>query len=391
MTDQKTILGPSDLSYCDILNLATNEALAGDADVKRNPVRPSGAGGCTREIAYKLMEFTGQKIYGQFPFTAETNRIFASGHALEYDLIKQIRKYMSDICRVKYTQHNLYFEKIEWAKTPALNMELEGSIDLVLWSEQFRAVIDIKTKKDKFSAWHKTQWDEQSEKLRTMETVQPIGTEGTGFYVENLKEFLAELNDPFFEANFLQLNLYATHPDLVQRGIDHAAILQYNKNDSRLREVRFKPCMDTAKDVLNKFKLAIYAADEGDPELAPRDHMLGSIKCAFCDYKKECWPAPTGPETDPLKSYFKTLPKRYWATRLSDLDAKDARHLEALLQDFETSEKKSKEYERAAEKAADYMLNTLGIFKIKDKDGFVFSAREYKSPKPRITLKRSKE
>jgi len=385
------IKGPPDLSYCDILNLATDEAMAEDAKKKRNPIRPSGAGGCTRELAYKLMEFTGQAHYGDKPISAELNRIFSAGHALEYDIIKQFRKHTSDIFQVRYTQQSLWFEKILWPTREDLHMTLEGSNDLVFWSDEWKCVVDIKTKKDKFSSWMKTQWDELTLKLSEMKTVQVIGDTQVGFWVEDIEAFLVELDDPFFGANFVQLNLYATNEEFVKREIDHACIIQYNKNDQRLREIRFLPSLALAEKTKAKFHMALLAADQGDPEIAPRDYMLGSIKCAFCDFKGMCWPTPTDPSEDPLKLYFKNLPKKYWAKKLEDFDDELQADLRKAYEAYRVAESSTKELKSAETELARLMLQEANTWKLKFDDGIVLQAKELKTPRPHITVRKGKE
>lgn len=389
--EKKVTHGPEDLSYCDILNFATDEAMAKEALEKKNPIRPSGAGSCTRELAYKLMEFTKQADYGAKPISAELNRIFSSGHALEYDIIKQFRKYTSDLFQVRYTQHSLYFGRLESAERDDLKMTLEGSNDLVFWSPDWKCVVDIKTKKDKYSSWMSTNWDETSHKLASMQSVEPIGSSGSGFFVPNLVDFLVELNDPFFEANFVQLNLYATHPDFTVRGIDHASIIQYNKNDQRLREVRFVPDPELAKLTIKKFVTAIEAADKGNPELAPRDYMLGNIKCAFCDYKTQCWPQPETPEEDPLKAYFKTLPKKSWSRKLEYFDEDLQAELREAYEAFKLAEVSSKDLDRTSEALAKLMLDKANSWGVKFDDGMVIKAKSYKTPKPHVTVRRGKD
>lgn len=398
--EQSEVLGPPDLSYVDILNIATDEAMLKELDEKRNPIRPSAAGSCERELAFKLMEFSGQAKYDRKPISAETNRIFSSGHALEYDIIKQFRKHMSDIVQVRYTQQNLFFEPIDWTEREDLRMVVEGSNDFVFWSEKYKCVADVKTKKDKFSSWSASSWNETSHKLMRMKSVKPIGDildkEGatTGFWVQDIRAFLNELDDPFFESNFLQLNLYACHQFMTDRKIDHACIIQYNKNDQRLREIRFKPDPTLAVEIMDKFKQAILAADEGNPLLARRTYTLGSIKCAFCDYKKHCWPEPTGPEDDPLKLYFAGLPKKYWATKISTIRQRSpeiADELETLRSQLEDAEQASEKLDKISERMATLLLQDAKAFKVKFEDGQVFAAREFKSPKPHLAMRRAKE
>lgn len=382
--EQKKIPGPP-LSYVDILNVTTDEKIEKDAEKIYNPIRPSASGSCERELAYKLMEFTGQAKYEKNLITAEVNRIFSSGHALEFDLIKQFRLHASEFFQIKYTQQTLIFKKIDWPSRPDLHMWLEGQNDMVFWSDEYKCVADVKTKKDKFSKYYSTDWDETTVKLSALKTAQKIGVSGTGFWIEDLEAFLDELNDPFFAANFLQLNLYANSDFMVTKGIDHASIIQYNKNDSRLREIRFRPSRALYFKVLAKFDAAISAADKGDPELAKRDYVIGNIKCAFCDYKKVCWNREL--DEDPLKSYFKTLPKKFWARDIEQV--KEAEKLKPMFKRYKEALDSSEQADGLMKRIIELMVES-NTRKIKLEDGTVFELKDYKSPRPHIKLVRSK-
>lgn len=301
-----TILGPQ-TGYVDLLDHYTVEKIKADRasgkDSSVTPIRPSAAGKCTRELYYELMRYSKRATYQTEVIGPETNRIFGLGHSIEYHLIKEMGVF-KEILEVKYKQQMLSFAKLE-ATDPKLSQWLEGSLDLVFWSEKFKCVADVKSKKDKFSAFYKTSWDETTEKLRSMRTVESISD--MAFWVEDLEAFLAELKDPFFEANFRQLNLYANSTFLVERGVDHACIIQYNKNDSRLREIRFKPTRALYDKTLDRFQKVITAVDTNNIELAPREYALGSFKCGFCQFKNECWEG-----ADAKKEFFNTLPKKSW-------------------------------------------------------------------------------
>lgn len=403
-TKVSSLLGPP-VGYVDILNIATNDAMAKELEgpTKFNPLRPSSAGKCTRELAYGTMEYLGKAKYAREPMGAETHRIFAVGHSFEYHLIQQFQKHAGEFFEVRYKQQSLEFFKLEQVELAPVPEELaeveldaklvnwiEGSNDAVFWSPEHKCLVDFKSKKDKFSSWFENNWTETTKKLLNMESVKPIGDSGAAFWVESLSDFLLELRDPFFEANFQQLNLYASHDFFLKRGIDHAAIIQVNKNDSKLREVRFRPDPALALKIGEKFKLAALAASAGNPELAPRDYMLGSMKCAFCDYKNECWPNPGSDKAaDPLKLYFKTLPPRAWPKDLSRISPEVSSELEELFAELAVLEDASSAREVLEEEIVKQMVS-LGERKVRLANGEVYELKHYKSPKPRVALKRGR-
>lgn len=383
------ILGP-EVGYVDLLNYATEEFIKQDA-LKVNdryPLRPSSSGKCTRELAFELMEYTGQAKYDKELITPEMHRIFALGHSVEYHIIKQLEAHAGEFFKVRYKQQMLSFFKVEAPTMPDLSRIIEGSIDACFISKDHKAVIDFKSKKDKFDAAFKSEWDKKTEQLSQMQTVTPIGDSGAAFWVEDLEAFLDELNDPFFAANFLQLNLYANSDFLIERGIDHGAIIQICKNDSRLREVRFKPHRGLYEAVKTKFERSLKAAESGNVELAPRDFVLGSVKCAFCPYKRECW-KDDGDGTDPLKAFFKTLPAKGWPQDVSRLDGATASRLTELYSEFKQTEEATEGKEVLEKKIIEQMINQ-GVRKIRFDDGRIYELKHYKSPRPRIELKRSK-
>ena len=305
---KSNILGP-ELGYLDILNYQTSQHIAKqraeNKDKNKTPLRPSAAGKCTRELAYELQEFHGIAKYETELITPETQRLFSLGHSIEWHAINQIEQHMKEYFEVRYKQQSLSFAYLKAVNNPKLSQWLEGSLDLVLWSEKHKCVADWKSKKIKYSSYRDSDWTEFSEKLGRLKSVEAISE--IAFWVDDLEAFIDEINDPFLAMNFYQLNLYALNPFLVERGVDHAAIFQYSKIDSKLREIRFRPSQKLYDYVILKMQTALDAVDHNDIERAPRDFQLGSIKCAFCAYKKICWP-----EDDPLKAYFKTFPPKSW-------------------------------------------------------------------------------
>lgn len=378
------MMGP-DLGYVDILDYLTSERIKKEreegTDVSKTPLRPSAAGQCTRELAYALMEYHKLASYEKELNTPEMDRIFKMGYAVEEHVIREMRAAFKDLFQIKYTQQSLSFAYLKAEKNPSLSQFLEGSTDLILWSKEHRCIADIKSKKVKYSNWRNDDWIEFSDKMRRLRTVKPITDKA--FWVEDLEAFLLELDSPFFAANFLQLNLYALNPFIVERGIDHAAIIQYDKNSSRLREVRFKPSQKLYDYVINKMQEALNAVDQGTPELATKEFQLGSIKCAFCNFKKTCWS-----DEDPLKAYFKNLPAKTWprdTNRLGDVGELLEDIYEEYLEVAHASELISKKEGEILEILLDEKIN-----KVRFSDGEVFEVKFLKSPKEHYELRRSK-
>ncbi len=371
------IPGPP-IGYVDMLDLAINKKVEEDAKKPSlsNPIRPSSAGKCGREKAYEFMEYRGLAKYDKELMTPELYRIFDLGHGVEYSLLKQFN--LVEAFRVKYKQQVLTFYPISETET------IEGSIDVVFLSPKWKCVADVKSKKDKFSAYYASKWDEDGEKLKALPSVQVI-TENA-FWVEDLPKFLEELNDPFFRANFVQLNMYAVNPFITERGIDHAAIIQYNKNDSRLREVRFRPSMDLYLQQQAKDQAIAKAIDlHQDPELIPKDHTLGSVKCAFCSFKKQCW----GEESNAMKEFFKQLPdKKFWpkdTNRLGDVGYSIEEFFEARA----PHEQSTVLLQEQEDKIIKYLLDNE-LTKIRLSNGEIYELKHLKSPHPHFELRRGK-
>jgi len=281
-----THLGPK-AGYIEILNHFTQEQLVEELEDPKKwmPLRPSAAGKCTRELAHELMEYRGLAKYEKKPKDNESHRLLNLGHSIEWHAIKQFKDAFKRAgIDIKYQQQSLSFFKLPDAEI------IEGRIDGTFMSKTHGALIDIKSKKDKFSAWVKTDWLYTDEKLRENKYVTEFGEHS--FYIDDLAGFLKGLKDPFWASNFYQLNLYFfdEHRFLRERGIDHAALIYYNKNDSRMREIRFRPSEEVFKEIKDKFLSVHEAVDvHKDPTKVQKDYMLGSIKCAFCPFSKQGW------------------------------------------------------------------------------------------------------
>lgn len=378
-------LGPAK-GYTDLLDEATTAALRKEREegraYQKTPIRPSSSGECARALYYDLMQFQGRAKYETELIDPKTSRLFALGHSIEWHLIKQLEQLPE--FDIRYKQQILSFAYLE-AKDPKLAQWFEGSLDLVLWSPQYKCVVDVKSKKDRFSAFHRSAWDESSEKLEKLPSVQKISD--TAYWVEDLEAFLIDLNDDFFAANFLQLNMYACSQFLRERSVDHAAIIQYSKNDSRLREVRFKPSEKLFQKIISKMQNVIRAVDEDNIDLAPKEFILGSVKCAYCKFRKQCWPT-----ADATKSFYKTLPAKDWP-KDTDRVGKTGRELETLFEARFDKERATEELETLEEQILKKMMDG-GLTKIRLENGEVYEAKQMKSggPRggPRVALRRTK-
>jgi hypothetical protein len=374
----------ADFSYTDALNHLTYEynkkQVEEGKSYQKMPIRPSSSGNCERELAYSLNEYRGIARYEKKIIDPELSRIFSLGHSVEYALIKDIKQYLAGLFQVRYQQQVLSFMRLESKVDPKFSSWVEGSIDLVLWSDTVKLVADVKSKKEKYSNYRDSDWTDTNEKYGRMASLQKIGE--TGFYAEDIEAFLKEVDDPFLAANILQINLYAMNNFLVERGIDHAALFYYSKNTSRLRELRFKPSQALSDYVLNKFKSAFDAVEQGDVDLAKKEFRLGSMKCAFCNFNKTCWS-----DSDPLKAWFKTFPPKQWPTDTHAIDGGE--DLERLYDQYLLVSGSEDEATKLDLDMCNILVDNR-VSKVRFADGNIYEVKLYKSPKEHYRLKRSK-
>lgn len=310
MSDIK-IPGPS-MGLNEIINALTQQLIQDRADTpsKYNPLRPSSAGKCERELGYEFMQFRGLAKYETENNSADTHRLLNLGNAVErqlfYDMSDAFKKAPAPV-EIKYKQQTLSFFQFHdgtW---------LEGNIDGVIQTDQWKIVIDIKSKGDKYSQFYKSSWDEFVEKLENTGFAKKFGEDAV--FITDLARFIETEKDVFFNNNLYQLNFYACNPFLKERGINLASIVQYNKNDSRIREIRFVPSEVVYEKTKAKFlRVAATVDQEKSVQNLNKEYVLGSQKCGFCPFKKECWP-----ENDALKAYFKELPAKQWPKDLDRL------------------------------------------------------------------------
>lgn len=317
------LIGPP-ISYVDLLD----DRLQHDAEKEKPkyPLRPSSAGECERALAYKMMLYTGNLDYKIPTIEPRVQRIFEMGHAVETMLMKLFARV--EYFHVQYAQQTLTFFQIESSNKKIAKL-IEGSNDGcfvgVSEDDKFKCVFDVKSKATGIGGFRKTKWEEQDAKFDEMKTVERFSP--TGVWVNDLPAFLKELDDDMFKMNFWQLNLYLNSEFMKQRGFDHGSIIQFSKDDSKMREIRFRPDAGLAKLTQERFQKAANAATNLTPEKAKKEFVLGSQKCAFCDFKGLCWEGD-----DALKKYFNVAFKaKKWPVDLEGHMAEELRTYHELL------------------------------------------------------------
>ena len=377
------------VGYIDVFNVSTYEhmekeedALSKGADSAYNPLRPSSAGKCTRELAYALSEYTHQTYTKKDIREPEVVRLLNFGHYIEESFKDQFKTYSKDFFDIKFEQQGVYGFEVKSEEYDELNHLVQGSIDWCFWSKEHRGLIDAKSKKDKFHRFFRTDWDATTDKLTNMQTTELIGDSTDAYWIEDIDAFIKELRDPFFESNFWQLNFYANTDWAKKMKIDHAAILQYNKNDSRIREIRFKPNKKLYDKTYAKFQSATDAASKGNPKLAKRDFKLSSIKCAFCPYSKDCW------KQDAKAAFFETFPAKKWPKDVSKLNKKIADKLESELERYLDLNALNKDLADSEATIVGLMLDN-NMNKVKFKNGHIYMLK-YLKTKKNYVLRRTK-
>lgn len=375
------ILGP-EVSYCDWLDVEIAAKIKADDDLRRagggsHPLRPSSAGFCARRLAYELMEYRGHAFYERPPLTPEVYRLFKLGHAIEKQAFQEF--YLIKELQQRFKQQIVTFFELPRATEDLPKEICEGSVDGVFWSEKFKAVCDIKSKKDKFSFAFKSGWEEELNNFRNMESLVQISD--VGFYADDLDAFLEELNGDFLCDNIHQLNLYALSDFIKSRGIDHAFLYRYCKNDSRHHEIRFRPSPKAFRYVQEKFSAINVAVDKKDPESIEKEYFLGSMRCAFCPFKAQCW------DEDALKSFFSKLPKKAYPKNVTNLMRRDeATKLFGHYEELKGNVEKLK----AVERGLCEILHKEKVNRIKAPSGKIYELKFLKTPYEHYELRETK-
>ena len=365
------ILGPQK-SYLEIMDEKLVEKTTTEATSPRrfNPLRPSSAGKCSHELSREYAEFKGLLPTNQEIIQPELQRIFAMGSSIEWMMIKAMRE--TGLFNIKYTQQVLKFMQLSdgtW---------LEGSMDLSVFFDGHGGICDWKSKKDRHSSFGATAWDEASEGYAKMKSVNRVTDKL--FYIDDLPAFLAELNDPFLPANFLQLNIYANTQFVKDSGIDHCSLLFFNKNDCRLREMRFRPSEKVFAETVAKFNLVhncITGASEADVA-----HKVASLKCKPSSNCRYCWPEES------KRAYFATLKPKVWPKDIDRLGA-DGKKLSSLFQEYEEGLAIQEATSQVESQISKIMID-IEEDKIRLANGNVYENKFLKSPRPHHALRRSK-
>ena len=279
------ILGP-ETGYVDLFMYELDEDIAKAArenkTFQRTPIRPSSAGKCARELYFELQQYSGRATFDLKPWSAETDLLLNLGHHIERHILEKLKRHFT-LADVRFQQQILDFGYIEAVNDKRLSQHLEGSMDLCFWSDKWKCIADVKSKGDNYNfRARKMKWEEDNDKLTRMVSVQKISDRA--FWVDDLPSFLNELQDPFFESNFVQLNMYANSDFIKSRNIDHAAIIQYHKAKSKLREIRFRPSQQVFDATVDKLRNVVKAVDEDKIELAPAEYTAGSFKSRYCSF-----------------------------------------------------------------------------------------------------------
>lgn len=377
------ILGPK-VSYLDMLDYAMSEKIKKDAETFRfNPLRPSSAGKCTKQLGYELMEFKGKATYPDKPLRAPNiQRLLNLGHSVEYSALKNFQYNLSDLFKIKYKQQSVTFFHLDNGQL------IEGAVDAVFWSDEIKCLMDVKSTGNRWSNAYTDKHAETLAKFEKMSSCVRIAADGEEcqeYWVEDLRAFIKEVNDPFLADNLYQLNGYASTEFFKERQIDHCLIYKYVKDNSKHWGIRFKVDHTLMEDLKDKFNAVADAVDKNDVESLVRDYPLGSMRCSFCPYASTCYG-----DDDTRKAFFATLPPKRWPKDIGRLD-----DTQVLVESFDSYEDLvSTDSQRASlEQKIILELQNKKIEKIKLDNGNVYLVKYLKSinyGKGGFVLRRSK-
>lgn len=337
-----------------------------------NPLRPSSAGKCERALFYENQEFRKLR-----PVTKETRspsviRLLSFGSTVEKSLIWDLKKLEEKgKFAVKYMQQSLTVLKLDDGTI------IEGNCDFAIEGDEYKILCDSKSAKDGFSASYQTRWQETLSNWESMPEVVKIGQ--NTFEVEDTESFVEMLGDDFKTDNITQLNLYCGSDFFQERGYEWCSLFYYIKNDSNLYELRFRYSPELREKTKQKFQRVHNATKEDDTE---KEYALGSIRCAFCSFKDDCWP-----ENDAKKNYIKENFHKKWPTDLNKMQNNDK--LAKLFADYEEIDGITSLKQKVEDDIL-IILDKLGINKIKLTNGHVYDVKRLKSPKEHLELRRSK-
>jgi hypothetical protein len=365
-----SIPGPKK-SYCTLVDeqLEANEA----KNKSYFPLRPSASGYCARKLAHDLNVFHGNEPKPEDPKPANIIRLLNLGHSIEFHALK----YLNDIpgFNIKFKQ-----QVVDMFKLERTGQIIEGSTDAVMWSNESKGLLDVKSVGDRFHSAFGTKWNSLMEKYDTLETFERF--DENAWYINDLPAAIKELGDDTLVTNLTQINLYLCTQFMQDRGLDHGVVYRYNKNNSTHMEIRFKPSPELFETVRKKFNAIDQAVAAGDPQTVPKEFTLGSQMCAFCPYKSKCWP-----EIDAKKEYFKTFPKKEWPTLLNERTLPGSLKLFDKLSALEDSTLNK----GALEQEIIVAMQAKNLTKVKLPSGLIYEIKFLKSPKPHFELRRVNE
>lgn len=363
----KKIPGPP-VGYTDLLDHAIVEGQKENKDKKYYPLRPSAAGFCALKLAQDLMTYYGYAEYTRESISPGLTRLFKLGHSIEYSTLQYFNNV--PLFDVKYKQQLVTcFRLVDGTL-------IEGSCDACFISDKWKAVMDVKSTKDKFSRAFSTQWVERFDKFDGMNSLSKLSD--TAWYADDVIEFMKEYGDDYLFDNIYQLNLYASTDFMKERSIDHCVIYKYNKNDSRHYELRFKPTDILAKEVEDKFNAIVTAVKKKDISSIKPTCKLGTMRGAFCGCN--------GHPGDVKKAWYATLPKKKWPVDIAKLNSAE---LEIYFKSYE-DRLKGETHQKNIELNILERLQAKKVQKIKLDNGHIYEVKFLKSPKPHYELRRSK-
>ena len=361
-----TIPGPQ--SYVVLLDEVMSRRTEESNAKASSPIRPSNAGSCTRRMAHDYLAFLGKAPKVEETRKPSVERLLKLGHFIEEHVVDDLKEIPG--MGVRFQQ-----QLVEMFELPG-GARVEGSLDAFMWAEDVRGVLDVKSIGDRWHNHFNSKWDGLIASYRP----HAVEFDTNSFYVDGLAKFLVAIgsDDSLFK-NLIQLNLYACTDFLQKRKCDHASIIRYNKNNSSLMEIRFKPSLEVFEATKLRLATVEAAGMSGDSTLAPKERVLGQMDCTYCPYKAECWPQARKAD------FYKNSPGKKWATRISELQRAD--EIRGLFEHRANAELAAADLEQI-DKELIIMLDGHNIKKVKLDNGDVF---EVKTLAKSVELRRSKE
>jgi hypothetical protein len=366
-----TLLGPA-TGYVDILDAHLAKKSEAEASQPRryNPLRPSSAGKCAHELATEYAQYKGLLPTNSEILEPELQRIFALGHSIEWLLIKQMQEVPE--FSIRYKQQVVRFMKL------SDGTHLEGSLDLSIFVNNEGGICDVKSKKDRPSNFGASGWDEADEGYAKMKSVERVTD--CLFWINDLDAFLEELNDPWLPTNFLQLNIYANTEFIRESGITHCSLFYFNKNDCRLREMRFRPSETVFAKTTAKFARVHDLVSQATKENIGQ--AVDGARCKVSSNCRYCWP------DESRKVYFATLKPKVWPKDTSYL-GKTGQELERLFAEYEEGMLIEAATNQVGDQISRIMID-IEEDKVRLPNGNVYENKYLKSPKPHHEIRRSK-